>query len=195
MKLIAQIAVGVGAAAMLLTFFLPRLLGPNRERIDRPRTALHLLPFLTFPAFGVFAVLGILGIVGLTGTGAGLDALRALGLLLMLAGMAFTVWGRRSLGKQLVPDVAVVRGHELVRTRAYAVVRHPIYLGVLTLWLGAGIALLNVPFVLAFLVLAPIQAARARVEEELLVRHFGQAYREYQARVPMLLPIRRRRAG
>jgi protein-S-isoprenylcysteine O-methyltransferase Ste14 len=43
-----------------------------------------------------------------------------------------------------------------------------------------------------FAVLVPAFYLRARAEEGILTRHFGDAYIAYAARVPMLLPRLRR---
>jgi len=51
------------------------------------------------------------------------------------------------------------------------------YLSLILLWPGAGLVSLNLLLVgFALFVPAPVQFLRARKEEELFVRHFGQAY-------------------
>ncbi|MGB2676239.1 MAG: isoprenylcysteine carboxylmethyltransferase family protein, partial [Candidatus Acidiferrum sp.] len=46
-------------------------------------------------------------------------------------GLLFSVWGRRHLGKNWSQAVTVKEGHELITTGPYALVRHPIYSGLL----------------------------------------------------------------
>jgi protein-S-isoprenylcysteine O-methyltransferase Ste14 len=72
----------------------------------------------------------------------------------------------------------------------YRWVRHPLYLGMLiALWsaptMSAGHALLAALFT-GYLLIG------VRHEERDLVRTFGEAYRRYQAEVPMLVPLPRR---
>jgi protein-S-isoprenylcysteine O-methyltransferase Ste14 len=80
------------------------------------------------------------------------------------------------------PDTVLVTGG------AFGVVRHPLYLSVLLLWAGGALSLLSWAMAGAWLLLVPAFVARARVEERLLGRHFGEGYGAYAARVPMLLP-------
>ena len=196
MELLAKIIVGIVAVGMLLMFFARRLLRqtqPEREMIDRPKSWLQMWPFITLPAFGVLALLAIADIANLPYTGVWVEVVRGLGLLLLIAGVMLTLWARKSLGKQLIPDVAVTQEHELIQTGAYAICRHPLYLGFLAIWLGAGLAMLNLLLLLTFLIVATIQTRRAKLEEELLLKHFGMAYEVYRRKVPRLFPLRLRR--
>ncbi len=73
---------------------------------------------------------------------------------------------------------------------AYQLVRHPLYLGmIVAMW--AAPVLSTGHLVLAACLTAYVLIG-IRHEERDLVRHFGDAYRAYQERVPMLLPIPRR---
>ncbi|MCI0652343.1 MAG: isoprenylcysteine carboxylmethyltransferase family protein [Planctomycetes bacterium] len=102
--------------------------------------------------------------------------------------IAMLIAGTRSLGRFLVPRAVIFEGHELVTRGPYRLVRHPVYSGVLALWLGAAIAQAN----LALLLLWPVDAAlfhlQARQEERLLASKFGAAYERYAAATPRFLP-------
>ena len=73
----------------------------------------------------------------------------------MVAGLLFAVWAREHLGSNWSRSVTIKQGHELITTGPYAVVRHPIYTGILAGHLGTAIALSQVGgfigFVLIFL--------------------------------------------
>jgi protein-S-isoprenylcysteine O-methyltransferase Ste14 len=106
--------------------------------------------------------------------------------------VAFLIAALRTLGKQwsLLPRLA--DQHELIERGPYAVVRHPIYAGLLGL-LFATAAAMTTPIaavaVVAFYV--PGTLIRVRLEERLLRTMFGERYDEYSRRVPALLPLGR----
>ena len=117
--------------------------------------------------------------------------LRVTGALMTAAGVVLAAWAIRSIGKDMQTDIAVNKGQVLRTEGAYAIVRHPMYLSLILLGLGAGLSTLNsllIGFVL--FVLAPVQFLRAKKEEELFVKHFGLAYTEYQNKTPMIFPGR-----
>jgi hypothetical protein len=80
-------------------------------------------------------------------------------------------------------------GERLVTHGPYRWVRHPFYLGVLLLLLGAIVALQGWPALILFLVAVRLTVRRARIEEQNLRIEFGSAYDAYAARVPFLLPL------
>jgi protein-S-isoprenylcysteine O-methyltransferase Ste14 len=90
---------------------------------------------------------------------------------------------------------AVPEGHRLIIRRAFAVVRHPAYLGAVLVWLGLALALQS-PVVLAVSVLyvLPAYLLYAREEEAMMLATFGDEYRRYQQRVPGFVPRPRPRA-
>jgi protein-S-isoprenylcysteine O-methyltransferase Ste14 len=65
-----------------------------------------------------------------------------LGAALTVAGLLFAIWAREHLGRNWSRFVTIKQGHELSTTGPYAVVRHPIYTGILTGFLGMAIAIL-----------------------------------------------------
>ena len=78
--------------------------------------------------------------------------------------------------------VEVVPGQTLISTGPYAIVRHPMYLGSLILYLAMPVALGSIWALLAYLPLPLIFAVRIRNEEEVLVRDLP-GYAEYRAKV------------
>jgi protein-S-isoprenylcysteine O-methyltransferase Ste14 len=60
-----------------------------------------------------------------------------LGLAVLLASAAFTLWARVALGTMWSMDAVVKEGHQLRTDGPYAVTRHPIYTGMLGMLLGS----------------------------------------------------------
>ena len=63
-----------------------------------------------------------------------------IGVALLIAGIAFAVWARTHLGANWSGTVTVKENHELIRSGPYALVRHPIYTGLISGVLGTAIA-------------------------------------------------------
>ena len=78
-------------------------------------------------------------------------ALGVLTICIVLAGFAFTVWARVTLGRDWSGDVVFKQDHELIETGPYSIVRHPIYTGLIVMALGTAI---NYGQVIGFVLLA-----------------------------------------
>lgn len=111
------------------------------------------------------------------------------GLLVTLAGAALATWGRFRLGRWFTGTFGVKVGHELVTDGPYAITRHPMYTGLLLMVLGAALAWDSVLTLLLVSLLVVPFFIHTVYEETLFGRHFGEAYRDYQRRVPRLVPF------
>jgi len=118
-----------------------------------------------------------------------------LGVSLTLPGLALYWWGARTLGEMYMPSsglgVILNAEHRLVIHGPFALVRHPLYLGLRLAALGGLLifrtwALVFVTASFAALVI------RARREEEALAAEFGEAWTAYVRRVPGWIPRLRR---
>jgi protein-S-isoprenylcysteine O-methyltransferase Ste14 len=111
------------------------------------------------------------------------------GCLLALAGVALVLRSRAELGPawSFVPKAD--QGTGLVTTGPYRVVRHPIYLGLALLAMGEALAFGSWPALMIVLSgIVPTFAWRARAEEKLLSRTFGERYEVYRQRTKMIIP-------
>ena len=111
------------------------------------------------------------------------------GCLLAVAGAALVLRSRAELGPawSFVPKAD--QGTGLVTTGPYRLVRHPIYLGLVLLTLGQALAFSNWLACLIVLVgIVPTFAWRARAEETLLSRTFGERYALYRRQTKMIIP-------
>jgi protein-S-isoprenylcysteine O-methyltransferase Ste14 len=111
-----------------------------------------------------------------------------LGAALTADGLLFAVWVRRHLGTNWSRAVTIKQGHELITTGAYAVVRHPIYTGLLLALLGSAIARAEWRGLLAVLLAFITLYRKLKLEESWLHSQFGASYDAYSRRVAALIP-------
>jgi protein-S-isoprenylcysteine O-methyltransferase Ste14 len=112
-----------------------------------------------------------------------------LGLLLVLAGLAFAVWARAHLRRNWSGTVTIKEDHELVRSGPYALVRRPIYAGLLLAMLGTAIVFGEWRGVAAFCFLSAAFSLKLRREERFMAESFPDTYPRYRAQVPALVPL------
>jgi protein-S-isoprenylcysteine O-methyltransferase Ste14 len=112
-----------------------------------------------------------------------------LGLLLVMAGLGFAVWARVHLGRNWSGTVTVKENHELIRSGPYAIVRHPIYTGLLLAMLGTAIVVGEWRGLLSFCFLSAAFWLKLRREERFMAENFPDTYPSYRAQVPALVPL------
>jgi protein-S-isoprenylcysteine O-methyltransferase Ste14 len=110
-----------------------------------------------------------------------------LGLTLCASGIALAILARAHLDhtRQAGPEG---ESSELVTTGPYALVRHPLYGGLLLAMLGSAIAQ-SLLWLLPLLVYGPLFFLSARREESVLLEQFSEGYADYRRRTKMLLPF------
>ncbi len=111
----------------------------------------------------------------------------AAGILVVAAGESLRLWAVHHIGA--ISRTRSDRLGPLVTTGPFALVRNPLYLGNIALWVGFALSarlLWMVP--VAVLVLGFEYHAIVRWEERLLASRRGEEYRAYAARVPRWLP-------
>ena len=111
-----------------------------------------------------------------------------LGAAITVAGLLFAVWARVHLGRNWSRSVTIKEGHELITTGPYGVVRHPIYTGILTGFLGTAIAISQVRgFIVVVLVFFAFWL-KFRMEEKWMRSQFGETYAAYARQTAALVP-------
>lgn len=107
---------------------------------------------------------------------------------LAAAGAGLAVWARLSLGTNWSARVTIKQQHELVRSGPYAVVRHPIYSGLLLMVLGTAVEIGQVRGFLALALAFTGWFLKSRTEDAFMEQHFGGEYLQYKQQVKGLIP-------
>ena len=111
------------------------------------------------------------------------------GFLFTLLGAVFAVWARLVLGGNWSGRVTIKQEHEVIQRGPYAVVRHPIYSGLLLAGLGTALVFGSVAGFLGVTLAFVGWWTKARLEERYLRATFGKAYADYCGRVKALVPF------
>jgi protein-S-isoprenylcysteine O-methyltransferase Ste14 len=107
-----------------------------------------------------------------------------------LVGFAFTWWARLHLGRLWSPNVTRKTNHHVIDTGPYALVRHPIYTGVIAATLATAAQRGTALALLGAALMALGWYVKARLEERFLREQLGREnYDAYARRVPMLVPL------
>lgn len=111
-------------------------------------------------------------------------------LVLQALGLVFCWYARLYLGRLWSANITRKAGHKLIESGPYAIVRHPIYTGLILAFLATGAA---EPTAFGLLGTAMVILSfwlKARMEEAWLSNELGaDDYDGYRRRVPMLLPF------
>jgi protein-S-isoprenylcysteine O-methyltransferase Ste14 len=115
----------------------------------------------------------------------------ALGALSLFPGLALVLWGRFTLGEMYYVSSSMgaqlYADHRLVTRGPFAIVRHPMYVGILLASAGGLLIYRTWTFVFTTVTLLGL-VLRARREEQALAAEFGDQWEEYCQRVPGWIP-------
>jgi protein-S-isoprenylcysteine O-methyltransferase Ste14 len=111
-----------------------------------------------------------------------------------LAGLTFTWWARIHLGRLWSGAITRKQDHRVVDSGPYALVRHPIYTGLIVAIVASALAEATATALGGAALIVLSFWVKARAEERFLSGELGAgAYEAYRRRVPMLVPRLRRR--
>ena len=110
------------------------------------------------------------------------------GLGLAVVGATLAIYSRALLGRNWSATVELKQAHELVTTGPYQFVRHPIYSGLLLLFLGNAIMVGDWRGLLAVAIVFASFWRKLKQEEVWLEEHFGDSYRVYHNRTKAIVP-------
>ncbi len=115
---------------------------------------------------------------------------RIVGLVLFVVFSWIQVVAYKSLGNFYSQDIVIFKNHELKTDGYYSIIRHPQYISQLLSDLGVGIALMGyliIPIVL--FVEFPLFIMRAKLEDDLLKKHFKEEFESYRKSSGFIIPF------
>jgi len=118
----------------------------------------------------------------------GISWLQIVGATCLIIFTGFTLWARWALGTMWSSSPEIKVGHQLRTDGPYCITRHPIYTGLIGMFLGT----LLISEVGAWILYFPIAVVALMIkvfsEERLLKETFGEEYIQYRQCVPQLVP-------
>ncbi|MBE9190705.1 isoprenylcysteine carboxylmethyltransferase family protein [Gloeocapsopsis crepidinum LEGE 06123] len=113
-----------------------------------------------------------------------------IGIILMMSGLVIRYWAAQTLGKFYTRTLQIVEGHQIIDIGLYSIIRHPGYLGVFVMTIGAGLAVSNwIVLLITTLTSFVSFDYRIRVEEEMLENTFGEDYKAYKEKTKKMISL------
>lgn len=112
-----------------------------------------------------------------------------IGLALFVMGFTIMLVAQITLWRFYSSTLVIRKDHQLIRHGIYRIVRHPIYFGVIVVFIGLSVYASSLYGFLIMLLHIPVFLNRIRMEERLLIEEFGDAYRNYRKATQMLVPF------
>jgi len=112
------------------------------------------------------------------------------GLVLFVIGFTIILIAHFTLWRFYSSTLVIREDHRLITHGVYRFTRHPIYLGVLMICIGAvPVYALSLYGLLTMSVLIPVFLIRMGLEERMLTEEFGDAYLTYKEATSKLIPF------
>ena len=112
-----------------------------------------------------------------------------LGNLIMIIGLITRITATRTLKQYYTRTLKIQPDQKVIDFGLYKYIRHPGYLGLIMIWIGASVASNNW-LIFVFVTLSSILAYHYRMEseEQMLISAFGDSYNNYKKRTWRLVP-------
>lgn len=143
---------------------------------------------VTLAAFGVVGV-QLLGVKIFTFPQENL-LWQIVGFVMVVVGLGIAVIGRHDLGVNWANcyEYQVKKDQQLVTQGIYRFIRHPLYAGIALFLIGSQLVVQSY-LVGVYLLAFSAANKQAQWEENLLINHFGNKYREYMKRTKRFIPF------
>lgn len=117
------------------------------------------------------------------------DAVALVCAILCVAGLLFCIWARATIGRNWSGVVTLKQDHELVVRGPYALVRHPIYTGLLAMFAATALVSGYIGGIIAIVMVFFSFWIKLRDEEQVMLKQFPDQYPTYQRRVKRVIPF------
>ena len=111
------------------------------------------------------------------------------GISIVICGLAITIIARRTLADNWSSAVTFKENHELITKGIYQFVRHPIYTGILLMFMGSAYLYFSLSTIIGFMLMVFAIIYKIRLEEKMMTEHFPDAYPEYRKKVRAIIPF------
>lgn len=111
------------------------------------------------------------------------------GLILIFGGLTIMIVAHFTIKRFHSPTLVIKEGHQLITHGIYHIVRHPIYFGGCMVVIGVPVYGSSLKGLLVMIILILIVLNRIRMEEDLLINEFGEAYKVYKQTTKKLIPF------
>jgi protein-S-isoprenylcysteine O-methyltransferase Ste14 len=112
----------------------------------------------------------------------------AAGFTVQVGSALFYFWTKRYLGRFWSSAVAIMKDHQLVRSGPYRLIRHPLYAGMLGMFIGTAIVSGQYHALIGAALGVIAYWDKIRIEERALREAFGAEYDDYKRHSSALIP-------
>ena len=118
-----------------------------------------------------------------------IDAIAWVSAILCVAGLIFCLWARATIGRNWSGIVTLKEDHELVVRGPYAFVRHPIYTGLLAMFVATALVYGHLGGICGIVLVFVSFWVKLIDEEKLMLEKFPDQYPAYQQHVKRIIPF------
>lgn len=112
-----------------------------------------------------------------------------LSVVLAVGGLIIAIMARRTLAQNWSASVTFKKEHDLITSGVYKYMRHPIYTGVLLIFIGSALLIGTIGALIGFIILFVTLWLKLQQEEKLMTKHFPKEYNTYKKKVKALIPF------
>jgi len=158
---------------------------------NRPKTYLQKVPPNVSAVILIILILGVFKLGTFENTPFENEELyRIIGLIVFIGFSFLQVLSFKQLGNNYSQEILILKDHELHTSGLYSFIRHPQYLSQILADIGAAIALMSyIALPLVIFVELPLFLLRAKEEERILAKHFGDEFVSYKKKSGFILPF------